>query len=108
MIPDDFNLTKLTSLEDIGNAVAASKDQHVAVDTETTGLRWMAGDKAFGTAISWDDQAVFLRNSDHGVENIGRLLSRIYGMAHKKIVMHNAEFVYTYDSRDLWRSRVTH
>ena len=90
--PNDYNITTLDTLDDIQSAIASSKDKYVAIDTETTGFRWMAGDRAFGTALAWDDQAVFLRNNDYGVENIGRLLSDVYKLEHKTIVMHNAEF----------------
>ena len=48
------------SLDRLKDKVLTSRDEYVAVDTETTGLRWTV-DRAFGVAISWDDEAIFIR-----------------------------------------------
>jgi len=48
-------------------------------------------DRAFGVAFAWDDQQTFIRNSEFGTENIGRLISDIY-KSKKTVIMHNAEF----------------
>ena len=90
--PNDYNLTRLSSLEDIKSAVSSSKNKFVAIDTETTGLSWARGDRAFGVAVSWDDQYVFLRNTEHSKESLKRFITDIYALEHKTIAFHNAEF----------------
>ena len=92
MHPNDYNLTRLRTLDEIKSAISSSKDEYVAIDTETTGLFWPKGDRAFGVALAWDDQYVFIRNSENSKENIGRFLTDIYALDHKVIVFHNAEF----------------
>lgn len=87
------------SLENLRQDILSSKDKYVCLDTETTGLRWMAGDTAFGLAISWDDKATFLRVSDFTKEKMGLLISDLYE-SDKIITFHNAEF-------DLHMIRVT-
>lgn len=79
------------SLQDIYQQVLSSRDSYVALDTETNGLRWMAGDKAFGIALAWDNKAVFLRNDEFGRDNIGRLIRDIFSSP-KTILFHNANF----------------
>ena len=81
----------VTSLETLKRDILASKDPNVCLDTETTGLRWMAGDRAFGLAVSWDDKAAFLRNEVFSPEKMGLLISDLYG-SEKDITFHNAEF----------------
>ena len=41
-----------TDIDVIRQAILQSKDEYVAVDTETTGLSWDAGARAFGVAIA--------------------------------------------------------
>jgi len=65
-------------------------DNYVAVDTETTGLRWTE-DHAFGVAFAWDTENTFIRNSKFGEAAIGKLISELY-TSDKTVVMHNAEF----------------
>ena len=65
-------------------------DNYVAVDTETTGLRWTE-DRAFGVAFAWDTENTFIRNSKFGEAAIGKLISELY-TSDKTVVMHNAEF----------------
>ena len=92
MIPVNFKLAKFDTLVDLYNLIKSSNDEYVAIDTETTGLRWMAGDRAFGVALAWDDRYTFIRNEDYGVENISSLMSDLYELRNKTVVMHNAEF----------------
>ena len=81
-----------TDLNTLRHSIVSSKDAYVAVDTETTGLHWQNGDRAFGVALAWDDKCVFLRNSDYGVDKIGLLLSDIFSVDEKVYCLHNAEF----------------
>ena len=67
-----------TDIDVIRQSILQSKDEYVAVDTETTGLSWDAGARAFGVAIAWDQQCVFLRNDRDGLDNITRLLQAIF------------------------------
>ena len=48
------------SLEQLKDEILNSRDEYVAVDTETTGLRWTV-DRAFGIAFAWDDKSTFIR-----------------------------------------------
>jgi len=73
-------------------SILTSSDPYVAVDTETTGLKWNAGDRAFGVAIAWDNQCIFLRNSEHSIEGIGSLLQELFSSTAKTFLYHNAEF----------------
>ena len=79
------------TLESVKSSILTSIDEYIAVDTETTGLKWIE-DRAFGVAIAWDDKAVFLRNTDFGAENIGVMLTDVFAAPNKTFVFHNAEF----------------
>lgn len=68
----------------------ASNDELVAVDTETTGLRWIE-DRAFGVSLAWDNKATFIRNTDYSTEHIGTLLTDVFS-SDKTFVFHNCEF----------------
>ena len=92
MTPINFKLAKFDTLGDLYNLIKSSNDDYLAMDTETTGLRWMAQDRAFGVALAWDDKYTFIRNEDYGVDNISSLLDDLYELKHKTIVFHNAEF----------------
>ena len=81
-----------TDLDVLRQSILASTDEYVAVDTETTGLHWQNGDRAFGVALAWDDQCVFLRNSDWGADKIGLLLADLFAADDHTYVYHNAEF----------------
>ena len=81
-----------TDLNALRQSVLASKDPLVAVDTETTGLHWQNGDRAFGVALAWDDNCVFLRNSEYGSDKIGLLLADIFSAEHLTYCLHNSEF----------------
>ena len=81
-----------TDLNALRQSVLASKDSLVAVDTETTGLHWQNGDRAFGVALAWDDNCVFLRNSEYGTDKIGLLLADIFSAEHLTYCLHNSEF----------------
>lgn len=85
------NIETVTSLEKLRQNILSAKDPTVCLDTETTGLRWMAGDRAFGLALAWDDQAAFVRNEEFSPEKIGLLVDDLYG-SDKDITFHNAEF----------------
>lgn len=89
-----------SSLQDVYQQIVSSRDEYVALDTETNGLRWMANDRAFGIALAWDNRAVFLRNDEFGAKNIGQLIGDIYS-GPKTILFHNALF-------DLHMIRVTY
>ena len=65
------------SIEDLKTKVLDATDDYVAVDTETSGLRWLE-DRAFGVAFAWDDQQTFVRNSEFGTENIGKFILDLY------------------------------
>ena len=91
MIPSDFSLASIDSLGDLYNKIKSSKDNYVAIDTETDGVRWIIH-RAFGVAVAWDDQYIFLRNEDYGKENVAEFLNDLYLLDNKTIVMHNAEF----------------
>jgi len=78
-------------LEDLQHSILGSNDRLVAVDTETTGLKWL-NDKAFGVSLAWDNQAVFIRNTDFGSTQIGVLMTELFKADHKVFVFHNAEF----------------
>tara|TARA_Y100000310_G_scaffold343187_1_gene449703 strand:- start:1138 stop:2907 length:1770 start_codon:yes stop_codon:yes gene_type:complete len=84
------HLYQSDSLEDISQQIFSSIDSYVAVDTETTGLKWYE-DRSFGVALAWDTQKIFIRNSQFGEKNIGKFLSDLY-KSEKTVVMHNAEF----------------
>ena len=71
--------------------ILQSKDDYVAVDTETTGLRWTTH-RAFGVAIAWDDYSVFIRNETWGVENLSKFMQDLFANTSKQFVFHNAEF----------------
>jgi len=79
-------------LDSIRQSILSSKDEYVAVDTETTGLHWQNGDRAFGVALAWDDKCVFLRNSEFGTDKLGMLLADIFSANGKTYCLHNAEF----------------
>ena len=91
MIPADYTIPKVRRLDDLLSTIKRARDKYVAVDTETTGFRWMADDRAFGTAVSWDDKSVFLKNEDWEKEHLGSFLRDLY-LSDKTICMHNAEF----------------
>ena len=78
-------------LEDLQHSILGSNDRLVAVDTETTGLKWL-NDKAFGVSLAWDNQAAFIRNTDFGSAQIGVLMTELFKADHKVFVFHNAEF----------------
>jgi len=79
------------SLDSLKNSILSSNDNYIAVDTETTGLRWME-DRAFGVSLAWDDKATFIRNTDFGVSNIGTLMADLFKADYKTFVFHNCEF----------------
>ena len=79
------------SLDSLKADILSSTDSYIAVDTETTGLRWVE-DRAFGVSIAWDDKATFIRNTDYGSENIGALLTELFKADYKTFVFHNCEF----------------
>ena len=79
------------SLDLLKDEILNSSDEYVAVDTETTGLRWTV-DRAFGVAFAWDDRSTFIRNSTFGVENIGTFIRDIFDCEKKTFIFHNAEF----------------
>ena len=83
---------KFNNFDLLRQSILTSTDPYVAVDTETTGLKWDAGDRAFGVAIAWDNNCIFLRNSEHGIEGISKLLQDIFSSDEKIFVYHNAEF----------------
>jgi len=82
---------QVDSLDLLKTEILTSHDDYVAVDTETSGLRWTV-DRAFGVAFAWDDKSAFIRNSTFGVENIGTLLRDIFACDSKTFIFHNAEF----------------
>ena len=86
-----YSLYPTSNLDDLRDSILGSKDQYVAVDTETTGLHWTS-DKAFGMSLAWDDKATFIRNTDYGVENMGRFINDIFASTVKTFIFHNAEF----------------
>ena len=79
------------TLTDLKAAVLGSKDEYIAVDTETTGLRWKT-DRAFGVALAWDDHATFVRNGVFEMEHIGDLMRDLFSVDDKTFIFHNAEF----------------
>ena len=79
------------SLDSLKADILSSTESYVAVDTETTGLRWME-DRAFGVSLAWDDKAAFIRNTDFGVSNIGIFLTDLFKADYKTFVFHNCEF----------------
>ena len=79
------------NLDSIKTSVLTSNDQYVAVDTETTGVNWRE-DRAFGVSLAWDDKAIFIRNTEYGVENIGKFLTDLFEVNSKIFIFHNAEF----------------
>jgi len=89
----------IQTLSELKSAVLGSKDEYVAVDTETTGLSFIL-DRAFGVALCWDDQATFVRNGVFEIDHIGSLIKDIFA-SDKTFVFHNAEF-------DLHMLRVTY
>jgi len=86
-----YNLFDTTNLDNVRDSILSSKDNFVAVDTETTGLDWTT-DQAFGVSLAWDDQGIFIRNTDYGTNNIGMLMNALFAADHKTYVFHNAEF----------------
>ena len=82
---------QVDSLDLLKTEILSSHDDYVAVDTETSGLRWTV-DRAFGVAFAWDDKSAFIRNSTFGVENIGTLLRDLFACDSKTYIFHNAEF----------------
>ena len=86
-----YNLFDTTNLDNVRDSILSSKDSFVAVDTETTGLDWTT-DQAFGVSLAWDDQGIFIRNTDYGTNNIGMLMNALFAAEHKTYVFHNAEF----------------
>ena len=86
-----YNLFNTTNLDDLRDSILSSNDKFVAVDTETTGLDWTT-DRAFGVSLSWDDKGIFIRNTDYGAENIGKLINTLFSATHKTYVFHNSEF----------------
>ena len=58
---------QVESLDSLKDEILNSKDEYVAVDTETTGLRWTV-DRAFGIAFAWDDKSTFIRNGTFGID----------------------------------------
>ena len=83
---------KFNNFDLLRQSILTSVDPYVAVDTETTGLRWQENDRAFGVAIAWDNNCIFLRNSEHGTDGISKLLKDIFSSDEKIFVYHNAEF----------------
>ena len=81
----------VSTLDLLKSEILNSQDSYVAVDTETSGLKWTV-DRAFGVAFAWDDRSAFIRNSKFGVENIGALLKDLFACDQKTYVYHNAEF----------------
>ena len=79
------------SLDSLKADILSSTESYVAVDTETTGLRWME-DRAFGVSLAWDDKAAFIRNTDFGVANMGTFLTDLFKADYKTFVFHNCEF----------------
>jgi len=75
----------VSSLELLRDEILNSHDDYVAVDTETSGLRWTV-DRAFGVALAWDDRSAFIRNSTFGVEHIGALLRDLFACDRKTYV----------------------
>ena len=69
---------KFNNFDLLRQSILTSVDPYVAVDTETTGLRWQENDRAFGVAIAWDNNCIFLRNSEHGTDGISKLLKDIF------------------------------
>jgi len=86
-----YNLYNTTHLDDVRDSILSSQDTFVAVDTETTGLDWTTN-KAFGVSLAWDDHGIFIRNTDFGADNIGRLMNELFSSTEKTFVFHNAEF----------------
>lgn len=86
-----YSLYDIRNLDDLRDSVLSSKDEFVAIDTETTGLNWNK-DRAFGVSIAWDNKGIFIRNTDYGVENIGNVMNTIFSSTDKTFVYHNAEF----------------
>ena len=72
-----YSLYDIRNLDDLRDSVLSSKDEFVAIDTETTGLNWNK-DRAFGVSIAWDNKGIFIRNTDYGVENIGNVMNTIF------------------------------
>ena len=85
-----YSHISLQTLDSLKTSILASKDDLVAVDTETTGLKWIE-DRAFGVSLAWDDKATFLRNTDYSVVNIGAFLTDLFA-SNKTFVFHNCEF----------------
>ena len=86
-----YDLFISQNLDSLKTSILTSNDQYVAVDTETTGLNWRE-DRAFGVSLAWDDKAIFIRNTDYGVENIGKFLTDLFEVNSKIFIFHNAEF----------------
>ena len=86
-----YSLFNTTNLDDVRDSILSSRDDFVAVDTETTGLDWTI-DRAFGVSLAWDDYGIFIRNTDFGADNIGRLMNALFSSTEKTFVFHNAEF----------------
>jgi DNA polymerase I-like protein with 3'-5' exonuclease and polymerase domains len=90
MIPV-VNIYDYQDLDQLEQVILSSKDEYVAIDTETSGLRWAHGDRAFGISIAWDDQSVYLRNTEVSLEKIKILLKAIYS-SNKTVLFHNMKF----------------
>ena len=78
-------------LDLLKSEILNSCDEYIAVDTETSGLRWTV-DRAFGVAFAWDDKSTFIRNSTFSIENIGTFIRDIFACDKKTFIFHNAEF----------------
>ena len=81
----------IQELDSLLRDILQSKDDFVAVDTETTGLRWTR-DRAFGVAVAWDNYSTFIRNEVWGIENLSRFMQDLFSNTSKQFVFHNAEF----------------
>jgi len=89
--PEQIDNVIVRDIDKLCSDILSSRDDYVAVDTETTGVEWSQGHRAFGVAFSWDDKACFIRNTDFSKEQMRNLIEKIYD-SNKTILMHNFEF----------------
>ena len=85
---DLFN-TSTESLESLLQKVQSIKTP-VALDTETTGLRWQKN-RAFGVSLAFGNQSYFLRNDTYGKNRIAEFLRSLIANAND-LIFHNAKF----------------